>query len=296
MKRCLSVANGERALIHQEITPEGYDNVWAAPAGYAWTTVMDVPAQPPDQFLLNGNETFLSAETLERLQSPLVDTYFYGPLQSYGHGLFIGTGLVNGSTLYPQKMVSHGGDINGYATDFLLFPEQGLGIITLSGASGAHPSTGFAEFFEREGFYDNGNSLCQRRWNPLEELSIYAGVFRIHSMLARSSLKSMTLACGSVCPSLINWIFPISHPGPDMLDTLSWPTFRAMTCWSPFQKSRAASIRIWQRVFLRLPVLKNGPNEDVNRSHWSSASAEQEQARLIELFRQANEDFRLRKH
>ena len=107
----------------------------------------------------------------------MVDTYFYGPLQAYGHGLFIGTGLVNGSTLYPLKLVSHGGDINGYATDFLLFPEQGLGIITLSGASGAHPSAGFAEFFEREGFYDNGIPLPEE-WDPLEELSIYAGVFQ----------------------------------------------------------------------------------------------------------------------
>ena len=45
-----------------EITPQSYDNVWAAPAGYAWTTVMDVAQL--GQFLLNGDETILSAETL----------------------------------------------------------------------------------------------------------------------------------------------------------------------------------------------------------------------------------------
>ena len=50
-----------------------------------------------------------------------------------------------------------------------------------------------------------------------------------------------------------------------------------------FQKSRAASIRI--NAFFVATRAENGRmNEDVNRSHWSSASAEQERARLIELF------------
>ena len=247
------------------------------------------------QFLLNGDETILSAETLERLQSPLVDTYFYGPLQAYGHGLFIGTGLVNGSTLYPQKMVSHGGDINGYATDFLLFPEQGLGIITLSGASGAHPSTGFAEFFEREGFYDNGIPLPEE-WNPLEELSIYAGVFQD------------PFNVGEVITEVDDTRLRVSMPKLDQLDIpyqSSWTRYARHTFVAniqgydmlvTFPEIEGGFYPYLATRFFAATRAENGPNEDVNRSHWSSASAEQERARLIELFRQANEDFRLRKH
>jgi hypothetical protein len=69
-------------------------------------------------------------------------------LEHYGYGLLVSDGVATGSGYYETRVVSHGGDIPGFAASVYMHPESGLAFITLANADGAHFNASAAFVFE----------------------------------------------------------------------------------------------------------------------------------------------------
>lgn len=98
-----------------------------APAGTIHTSPREMAKY--GRMLLNHGELdgrrYIEAETLERNWTPIGDP---SPLGGYGLGWFV-------STVQDQRMVNHGGNIDGYASTFALLPEAGYGVAALMNVS-----------------------------------------------------------------------------------------------------------------------------------------------------------------
>ncbi len=122
-----------------DVAPSSYDNSWARPAGYAYSSVLDYARFV--QFLHSGKPAVISDAQRAAMQSFQVDTHSFGSAQGYGYALFVTTGFRLGSSWYPIKLVSHGGDIPGFAADFYYVPSTGFGVVSFASADGAHFQT-----------------------------------------------------------------------------------------------------------------------------------------------------------
>jgi len=118
------------------VTPDGYDNAWGRPAGYAWSSVTDLARF--GQFLMDGDRTVLSDSLREGMMQPHVSLEVLGDDASYGHGLFVWDGFALGDAYYPIKVVEHGGDIPGFAANVVTIPELNRGVAVLASADLAH--------------------------------------------------------------------------------------------------------------------------------------------------------------
>jgi len=116
--------------------PADYDNPWARPAGYAWSSVLDL-AKFAD-FLLHGNEAVLPTAQREGMQTAQVNTFAYLDLYSYGYGLFVEEGSFLSTKYYKLHAVEHGGDIPGFAADVYMVPSKDLAVMALANTDGAH--------------------------------------------------------------------------------------------------------------------------------------------------------------
>ncbi|MCB9794897.1 MAG: beta-lactamase family protein [Alphaproteobacteria bacterium] len=125
------------------IEADSYDSAFMRPAGFAWSSVLDVAAF--GQFLLDGDPAVLSEAAHAAMTSMHVPLDMGIPGQGYGYGLFIGDGFYLGEDYYDQRIWSHGGDINGYAADLYLLPDEGFGFVILASGSGAHLGGAVAE-------------------------------------------------------------------------------------------------------------------------------------------------------
>lgn len=120
-----------------DVAPDSYDNAWARPAGYAWSNVLDYARFV--RFLHAGDPAVLSDALRAELQAKQIDTLQGAGAEHYGYGVFVHDGFHAGPGEYvATKLVSHGGDINGFAADFYLIPQTGFGIVALANADGAH--------------------------------------------------------------------------------------------------------------------------------------------------------------
>jgi len=127
----------ETALVVQ---PDTYDNPWARPAGFAWSSVLDLANVA--RFLVHGQQDLLSDELWTAMTSAQISTKDAGDLISYGFGVFVPDGL-GGSPALPYrelKSISHGGDIAGFAADIFCVPSLDFCLIALANASSAHLS------------------------------------------------------------------------------------------------------------------------------------------------------------
>lgn len=126
-----------------DVAPDAYDNAWGRPAGYAFSSVLDYAKFV--QLLQNGNDAVLSPALRAEMQAPQIDTLTYGHLEHYGYGLFAYDGFhVGKSDWRATKLVSHGGDIPGFAADFWLAPSSGFAVVAFANADGAHFSSSIA--------------------------------------------------------------------------------------------------------------------------------------------------------
>ncbi|MFT4976181.1 MAG: CubicO group peptidase (beta-lactamase class C family) [Myxococcota bacterium] len=128
--------------------PDSYDNAWARPAGYAWTSARELVTF--GQFLLDGDPTVLSDDLREEMLTTQVDLEILdGSFQGYGYGLFVDQGIYDNEGAWrPLGVTSHGGDINGFAADLFLVPEHGFAIAVLAAGDGAHLSDSILEAIE----------------------------------------------------------------------------------------------------------------------------------------------------
>lgn len=118
------------------VGPESYDNAWARPAGYAWSTVLDLSKFA--QFLLDGNTAVLSDALRAEMQSPVVSTRYFYDYGNYGYGLSVDTEFQVGNSWHETKLVSHDGAIPGYSARMTIVPESRFAFITLASTDGAY--------------------------------------------------------------------------------------------------------------------------------------------------------------
>ncbi len=138
-------ADGDYALgsttypgVPTTVKPDSYENAWARPAGYAFSSVLDL-AQFVN-FLNKGDPNVLTEELRGAMSVPSVDTHEFLDYIGYGYGLFVINHAFLGSSdeVYPLTIVSHGGDIPGFAADVFLVPSLDFGFVSLSNTDGAH--------------------------------------------------------------------------------------------------------------------------------------------------------------
>lgn len=118
------------------VAADAYDNPWGRPAGYAFSTVHDLHRFV--RFLVDGDPAVLPDAERMGMQAAQVDTHEAGDLVHYGHGVQVLDGFFLPDGFRAVSLLSHGGDIPGYAASVAWVPSTGFGFITLASADGAH--------------------------------------------------------------------------------------------------------------------------------------------------------------
>lgn len=116
---------GQRVLV----TPDAYANAWGRPAGFGWSSVLDLARFA--RFVMHGNPDVLSDASWRALRSPQVDTRQFLDLASYGYGLSVNRGFFLGETFYDAELLSHTGAIPGYGAHMYIVPETGFAVVLL---------------------------------------------------------------------------------------------------------------------------------------------------------------------
>jgi CubicO group peptidase (beta-lactamase class C family) len=123
------------------VRPDSYDNPWGRPAGYAWSSVLDLAKAAT--FLVHGDGRVLSRELWTAMTSPQVPMAETGGLSSYGFGIVVAAGIRlpaaagQPSAYYPLKILTHDGGIPGYSANLACLPERDFCFISLASSDGA---------------------------------------------------------------------------------------------------------------------------------------------------------------
>jgi CubicO group peptidase (beta-lactamase class C family) len=123
---------GEPMVAH----PDTYDNAWARPAGYAWSSVLDLAKFV--SFLAKGDSGVLSDALRNDMTGDQVNTEELLDLAHYGFGVASSRGFYIGASFYETRLLSHSGAIPGFAADLYYLPACDLGFITLANTDGAY--------------------------------------------------------------------------------------------------------------------------------------------------------------
>jgi CubicO group peptidase (beta-lactamase class C family) len=117
--------------------PDAYDSPWARPAGFAFSTVYDLARFVT--FLEDGNPAVLPDAERMAMQSPQINMEMgYGDEQNYGYALFVDKAFFLNDGYHATTLVSHGGDIPGFAADIYYVPSTKFAIIVLANTDAAH--------------------------------------------------------------------------------------------------------------------------------------------------------------
>lgn len=120
-----------------EVGPDAYENSWMRPAGFAYSSVLDYANFV--RWLDSGRPRVLSPRLHAAMQRMEVPTLDHGAEEGYGLGLMVSEGLqLDARGYYRTPVVTHGGAIPGFASEFYLLPESGFGIVTLADTDGAY--------------------------------------------------------------------------------------------------------------------------------------------------------------
>ncbi len=131
------------------VGPESYDNGWARPAGYAFSSVLDLAKFL--SFLHHGNDDVLGAELWGAMQQPQVNTEFLLDTYYYGYGLFVRDGFFItdlSSDFYSLRLLRHDGAINGYSAMLHYVPGLEFGMVTLANTDSSYFLDAFAAALE----------------------------------------------------------------------------------------------------------------------------------------------------
>ena len=122
------------------VRPDSYDNPWGRPAGYAWSSVLDLAKVAA--FLMHGDSRVLPRELWKAMTSAQVAMPESGGLSWYGFGVVVtpGFGLAPpGKTAgyYPLQLLTHDGALAGYSANLSCLPERDFCFISLASGDNA---------------------------------------------------------------------------------------------------------------------------------------------------------------
>ncbi len=122
------------------VRPEAYDNAWGRPAGYAWSSVLDMAKLAT--FLVHGNDQVLGRDLATAMTSPQVSMPQTAGRASYGFGVVAAPGIALPSpqgqvSYYAVKMVAHDGALAGYSANLSCLPELDFCFVTLASGDNA---------------------------------------------------------------------------------------------------------------------------------------------------------------
>lgn len=127
----------------QSIEPGEYDNPWARPAGYAWSSVEDLARFAA--FLADGDPEVLSDGLRAEMTARHVDMRSIPGLEHYGYGIMVMDGMFLEDGFHDLDWISHGGAIPGFSAEIHAIPEQGFAFVTLASGDGAYLRDALAE-------------------------------------------------------------------------------------------------------------------------------------------------------
>lgn len=121
------------------VRPDSYDNPWGRPAGYAWSSVLDLAKLA--RFLVHGKPTLLRDDLWTTMTSPQAPMPQTGGLASYGYGTVVSPGFAlpgsPANAYYGLKLLWHDGAIAGFSSYLACLPERDFCFISLASGDGA---------------------------------------------------------------------------------------------------------------------------------------------------------------
>ena len=136
------VTDGSYGVPAGRVRVDAYDNAWGRPAGYAFSSVLDYARFL--QFLYAGDTGVLSDAQRKAMQGPEVVTLEDADLARYGFGIEDDRGFYLGNAFYATTLVTHGGLIPGYLSNYYLLPASGWGIVAFCNSDANFPDDAFA--------------------------------------------------------------------------------------------------------------------------------------------------------
>lgn len=132
----------------EAVEPDAYDNAWARPAGFAYSSVVDYAQYM--EFLLRDVPRLLRRSSWRAQHTSQVLMREGSSRDGYGFGLTISEGLRINGELYDVPVVSHNGRINGFQSLFVLLPTEGFGVVMLGNSDTiALPGRSLVELLQR---------------------------------------------------------------------------------------------------------------------------------------------------
>jgi CubicO group peptidase (beta-lactamase class C family) len=119
-----------------DVEPDSYDDAWSRPAGFAWSTALDLVTF--GSFLLDGDTDVLSDALRTEMVSTQVNTLSFLDRLGYGYGTMQWEGRSADGDWYEVNTLEHGGAIPGFAAELITVPEADLVIATLASTNGAY--------------------------------------------------------------------------------------------------------------------------------------------------------------
>lgn len=129
-----AVARTGTGLAASYVEPGAYDNGWARPAGYAWSSLADLARLAG--FVMDGAPGVLSPQLHTLMTSPDLDTQELLDLVHYGYGLQELDGFGLSSGWYGVKVLAHDGSIPGFSASMFMLPTLRFGVVTLASGDG----------------------------------------------------------------------------------------------------------------------------------------------------------------
>jgi CubicO group peptidase (beta-lactamase class C family) len=172
------------------VTPDAQDDhAFTRPAGLVWSTASDMARL--GGFVLQGDESVLSAESFELLRTPVAPMYpGADPMEvGYGNGLMTQRGFYAFSGYYDVPFVMHGGNTLTMTSAFALLPEQDVAVSVLANGYGEDTGAVLVTALEvaAADALPEASTPGQLLDPPAADLSVYAGTFQ------ESALGEVTL-------------------------------------------------------------------------------------------------------
>ncbi len=122
------------------IRPDAYDNAWGRPAGFAWSSVLDMAKLA--KFLVHGDDQVLRRDLATAMTSPQVSTPETGGRSSYGLGIEVWPNVAlptptGRESYYPLTALTHDGALAGYSANLSCLPQVDFCFVTLASGDNA---------------------------------------------------------------------------------------------------------------------------------------------------------------